>query len=546
MNSTLQQTEEEIIYQNLPSSIGFSLINGAVLAGVMWTVVPSTQIMLWLGLLLLISLIRLGDTWAYQEGKLSHIPYHVRQFTGVMVSASIWGSASFLLFPTDSIGHQVFLAFVIGGMAAGSITVLSPRLPLVVSYILISVVPLMLRNLFSQDSLSVAMGWMLIIFLLGTLLSARRSHLQIADNIRLRIESEEKQRVIQQNQNLVSKAGEIAKIGAWSLREDRQTMEWSDQTYRILNFSNGNEPLLSDFYELIHADYRDSTHCALQALISDQRSFDEEIMLKNNHWLRMMGKCSNGQIEGAIQDISEQKKASQKLLEAKAKAEQASYAKSRFLNNMSHELRTPLNAILGFSQLLELEELNAAQQDYLMEVITAGHHLLDMVNELLEFSRIENNKLKMSLRIVETEELMEEILRMVKPAVSNYHVSLHTQWDAEVNPIEVDKLRLVQSISSFINNMVKQSLEGSRFSLTARNQDENVVIECKVPRQILKQELLQVVNQDLSMADGKLNLDSLSIFLLKKFTAMMHGQFMYDEGEEYIVLQSQFKAKNKG
>lgn len=533
--------EEILIYENLFSTIGFSLINGCVLAFVQWHVLPHEQIVVWLSSLWLVSIFRSVDYWRFKKG---HLPSTFQLSAGVYASALVWGSSSLLLFPPEAFSHQVFLAFVVGGMAAASTSVLAPKLSLVLAYLLISLLPLIIRFLLENSSMSLEMSGMIFLFLISTTLSALRNHKHIVQNIQLKNNSLEDQKVIQQSQDFISKAGELANLGAWTLREDKSTMDWSEQTYKIFQWPSDRTVDIANFLQAVSEEYRADLQRAINQLYEKNGVIDMEVQLENQVWLRLIGQLSeSGRVSGAVQDISQQKMAAQALIEAKSKSEQASQAKSRFLNNMSHELRTPLNAILGFSQLLELEDLNDAQKEYLMEVVTAGHHLLDMVNELLEFSRIENNKLKISFRQVGPVEVLEEIQRMIRPAVANYRVVLETQWEEELPQIEVDKLRLVQSISSFINNMVKQSDKGSIFSLNAKSLDDIVIICFELPKAIVeKKELLRVLDQNLSMADGKLDLDSLSLFLLKKFTMMMQGKFTCNEKLDRIQFSCTFSA----
>jgi PAS domain S-box-containing protein len=102
-----------------------------------------------------------------------------------------------------------------------------------------------------------------------------------------------------------------------------------------------------------------------------------------------------------LRDITQRKRDEKALQEAKEEAEAANRAKSEFLSRMSHELRTPLNAILGFGQLLEMDELDAMQTESVEQIMHAGHHLLGLINEVLDLSRIESGRMDLSLEPVE-------------------------------------------------------------------------------------------------------------------------------------------------
>jgi PAS domain S-box-containing protein len=110
---------------------------------------------------------------------------------------------------------------------------------------------------------------------------------------------------------------------------------------------------------------------------------------------------SNPSFTAYLRDITQRKQDEKALQEAKEEAEAANRAKSEFLSRMSHELRTPLNAILGFGQLLEMDELDALQTESVEQIMHAGQHLLGLINEVLDLSRIESGRMDLSLEPVD-------------------------------------------------------------------------------------------------------------------------------------------------
>lgn len=129
-----------------------------------------------------------------------------------------------------------------------------------------------------------------------------------------------------------------------------------------------------------------------------------------------------------ILDISRQKKVEYALKLAKARAERANQAKSEFLSRMSHELRTPLNAILGFAQILEMDEqMSEAQHDSVVEILKAGHHLLDLINEVLDLASIESGKITLSLESVDIAELLLNCRQFVQPLAVTGQISLYVE-----------------------------------------------------------------------------------------------------------------------
>jgi len=118
--------------------------------------------------------------------------------------------------------------------------------------------------------------------------------------------------------------------------------------------------------------------------------------------------------DGLCIDISEQKKMERELKEAKDMAERSSNAKTEFLNNMSHELRTPLNGILGFSKILEETKLDELQKDYLGVVVKSGKHLLNIIKDILDLSKIESDEIEIQTEKTDLRELIEETAEIIR------------------------------------------------------------------------------------------------------------------------------------
>ena len=129
---------------------------------------------------------------------------------------------------------------------------------------------------------------------------------------------------------------------------------------------------------------------------------------------------------GISSEITELKRAQQELSH-REEAERATRAKTEFLSRVSHELRTPLNAILGFGQLLEVEPLSERQHASVDQIMKGGRHLLELVDELLEVSRIESGEFKVSLRPIDVAAAVEDILHLLQPLAAERNVSIVEQ-----------------------------------------------------------------------------------------------------------------------
>ncbi|QPJ64834.1 MAG: PAS domain S-box protein [Candidatus Nitrohelix vancouverensis] len=170
------------------------------------------------------------------------------------------------------------------------------------------------------------------------------------------------------------------------------------------------------------------------------------------------------------------------LIKAKEDAEKANKAKSEFLSNMSHEFRTPLNAILGFSQLLEIdaaEPLSPAQQVSVNKISSAGAHLLQLINEILDLSRIEAGKLTLSIEPICLNHLVDEALSLIGPMASQHNIAIKNNLqDSNKLFLNADKTRLRQVILNLVSNGVKYNRPGG--SLVVNGTLERRVIKISI------------------------------------------------------------------
>ena len=158
---------------------------------------------------------------------------------------------------------------------------------------------------------------------------------------------------------------------------------------------------------------------------------------------------------GIHSDIAKRKEDEAALVESREIAERANRAKSEFLSSMSHELRTPMNAILGFGQLLEMDEsLPPSQRDSIQEITKAGRHLLDLINEVLDLSRIETGRIDLSIEPVACAALADECLKLVAPLAVVRGIRLNRGPLPDLTVL-ADRMRLKQVLVNLLSNAVK-------------------------------------------------------------------------------------------
>jgi signal transduction histidine kinase/CheY-like chemotaxis protein len=152
-------------------------------------------------------------------------------------------------------------------------------------------------------------------------------------------------------------------------------------------------------------------------------------------------------------------------------AEDANKIKSEFLANMSHELRTPLNAIIGFSDILKdglIGELGKQQLEYVSDIYQSGQHLLSLINDILDLSKIEAGKMSLDLETLSVATLVESSLSVIREKAAAHRIRLHCQVDDKLPAIRLDARKTKQILYNLLSNAIKFSPDKSMVSITAR------------------------------------------------------------------------------
>jgi PAS domain S-box-containing protein len=237
---------------------------------------------------------------------------------------------------------------------------------------------------------------------------------------------------------LATRAG---RVGVWDFDIQNNILLWDDQMFEIYginktNFNNAYKTWLSCIYKDDLAD----TELEMQMAIKGVKEYDTEfrVIWKDNsvHNVRAIATIQRDNLGNPVRmigtnwDITDQKKTEAVLLSAKLEAEMANKSKSLFLANMSHEIRTPLNAIIGFSQLLDRDtDLTSNQKEYITSIIRAGEHLLTLINNVLELSKVEAGRVILTPVNVDLHAFIEDIKMIFKEKVESKHLQFIIELD---------------------------------------------------------------------------------------------------------------------
>ena len=240
--------------------------------------------------------------------------------------------------------------------------------------------------------------------------------------------------------------------------------------------------------ELIHPEDRQAVLPLIDRLVRGgpalvrhrlrlQRSDGREIWMEMGLSLLRNARGSAQRLVGVFEDITEHLRLAD-AERARESAEAASQAKSEFLSRMSHELRTPLNAILGFTQLVALDRqpaISERQREWTVQVQQAGWHLLHMIDEMLDLSRIEAGQLRLELGAVALAPALRESLSLIEQDAQARHLQLETLIDPAVAAVRADPLRLKQILINLLSNAVKYNVDGGKLHVAVRRLGEGRV-----------------------------------------------------------------------
>ena len=264
---------------------------------------------------------------------------------------------------------------------------------------------------------------------------------------------------LRENENKLAQAQAIAHLGYWERDLITDRLMWSSETNRVFGLSPEEDVNnFARFQELIYPEDRDMVMQAIGVALRGGPRYEVEYrVVWPSGEVRFV--YSQGDVIldeagqprrmfGTVQDVTERKLVDE--------VKRASKAKSEFLSRMSHELRTPLNAILGFGQLLERQKPTEVQRKRVGYILSAGKHLLDLINEVLDISRIEAGRMQLSLEPVCVADALEETLDLMRPLATERSIQLSASADIDAGVhVLADRQRFKQVLVNLLNNAVK-------------------------------------------------------------------------------------------
>jgi PAS domain S-box-containing protein len=290
---------------------------------------------------------------------------------------------------------------------------------------------------------------------------------------------------LQESETLQRMALTAARMGVWDWDISTGEEHWSAEMKAMWGIEVDHNGINhKDLFRRIHPNDRQQVIEALTQTLHEGAEYQPEFRIIRPdgtvRWLNSKGNLIHDEagkplrLTGIAIDITERKQVESALLKSKQAAEDASRAKSQFLANMSHELRTPLNAIIGYSEMLQEDAEDLGYDDFLPDlekIRSAGKHLLSLINDILDISKIEAGKMELYLETFEIDQVLFEVESTIRPLIEKNNNRLDIQVSNNLGRMNADLVKLRQALLNLLSNAAKFT-ENGIISLAVEEQPE--------------------------------------------------------------------------
>ncbi len=304
------------------------------------------------------------------------------------------------------------------------------------------------------------------------------------------IERKKAEEALKKSETSLKKAQELGKIGNWEFDLKTQKINWSDEVYVLYERDKKlGPPSVEEEAQYYPPEVAEKLRELARLATETGKEYRYDLTARlpsgrtaffNTSINAVKDEKGNViQLWGTVQDITERKRAEEIRLENERLA-YANEAKSEFLTSVSHDLRTPLNSIIGFSELLKQKmpgELNEKQEHFVDNVLSSSKHLLALIDDILDISKIEAGKIELAIEEISVPSVTDDVLTLIKEKAAKHKVILNKEFDPRLDVIEADKTKFKQILFNLLDNAVKFSKEeGGTVTITTKKADDMVKI----------------------------------------------------------------------
>ncbi|MDP6345669.1 MAG: ATP-binding protein, partial [Alphaproteobacteria bacterium] len=452
----------------------------------------------------------------------SDVRVEIIQRSGYLATAVglVWGLGCAYLYPANAPEQQMFLAMVVAGMGAGGAAGLASVPRASIGFAGALLLPFMVRVLWEGTTLNQAMAAMGVLFIGVVVVLSRSSYAGFLDAVRMRVANDGLLRDLEAARaDLLDAVASTSEAFAFYDENDRLQV-FNDNYLNMLSdlptpprqgmtFAEINQamppPLLCEGRRMAAEEWR-------QWRLRQHRECAGSFQQKHHSGRWMLTADRRTRRGGTVTvhvDITDLKAREDELKLARDEAQGANRAKSEFLALMSHELRTPLNAILGFSEILREESFGPHHDkryvEYAQNIFDSGSHLLRMITEILDLSKIEAGKFELYPEEFELAQPFEDIRRIMGHTAQGADLTLTVEPADGLRPIYADLRAVRQMLINLVANAVKFTPPGGRVTVSARQtEDETEITVVDSGVGIAEADIPRVL-EPFSQVDGPMN-----------------------------------------
>ena len=423
----------------------------------------------------------------------------LRHVIGAAIGGIVWGVAAILFLTPELLILDAFIIICVMGIATGASASLSPHFPTFLAFVTPIFPPLILQLAMRDGFNNSVLALMGVLFTIALISSAKVTNRTLRNSFEEKFKSDALAKALESSRDELEKSekrfrgfAESASDWFWemddqlrinyisgrfeavtgipsisiigktrqALTDPQEVAKDAEKWRRHFDDLNAHRPFRDFQYELV-PDHPGPT---VAVSISGVPIFSEPGLFQG--------------YRGTGTDVSELHEIQRNLIVAKEEAETANSAKSDFLSSMSHELRTPLNAILGFTQLLQIDSSNPLtpeQTEQTEQVIRSGHHLLELVDQVLELAKIEARKTNIALEPVSVHQMLQDSIAMIQPLARRRNITVFgDSKDWPDGNVLVDRTAIRQVLLNFLSNAVKYNHDNGSIYIKAHREDDNL------------------------------------------------------------------------
>jgi PAS domain S-box-containing protein len=296
-------------------------------------------------------------------------------------------------------------------------------------------------------------------------------------------ERKRRKEALERQNDLFTKAQDIADVGAWEYDLQSEEVNWTEQTYRLYDLSPDAEMTPDTAIAFYHPEDQSTIREAFTEAVEAGEPYDLELRLitadDEHRWVRTRGEPQREEgeivrVRGAIQDVTERVRRREKLETAKEAAEEADRIKSALLSNMNHEFRTPLTSIITFSELIRDDPDVAGR--FVDRILGGGQRLLYTLNTVMDFAELEADDRSVTVASVQLREVVRSVVNDFREQARRKEIDLSVEVPEHMSSVVLDRYRVERILTHLLHNAIKFTDEGS-VTVAADVEDEVVTLQ---------------------------------------------------------------------